>query len=258
VASVDDVGSYLSVAEARDVTEPIRGINRLLELQQLDLSIDRLRTRLEALDVGDEVREARSRLGQAEARLGELRLALDAVAGEQRRLEGDVDSLERRIAAERTRLYDGSVANPKELQSIEAEVEGLAARKARVEDLVLEQMERREGLEARLGPLEVESEEARKQLEAVEEGSARELVEVEKALGEATARREGWVGEFDPDLLELYEDLRRQKKGVAAVALEDGICRGCQQKLSPMYLDGLKRDEGIRRCEYCRRILVYA
>jgi uncharacterized protein len=180
------------------------------------------------------------------------------VAGEQRRLEGDVDSLERRIAAERTRLYDGSVANPKELQSIEAEVEGLASRKARVEDLVLEQMERREGLEARLGPLEVESEEARKQLEAVEEGSARELVEVEKALGEATARREGLVGEFDPDLLELYEDLRRQKKGVAAVALEDGICRGCQQKLSPMYLDGLKRDEGIRRCEYCRRILVYA
>jgi predicted nucleic acid-binding Zn-ribbon protein len=256
VASVDDVGSYLSV-ETRDVSDPVRGINRLLELQELDLSIDRLRARLEALDVGDEVRQARSRLAQAEARLGELRLALDAVSGEQRRLEGDVDSLERRIGAERTRLYDGTVANPKELQSIEAEVEGLVARKGRMEDLVLEQMERREGLDARIGPLEAEAAEARGRLEEVEEGSARELVEVEKGLGELTARREQLVLEVDPDLLQLYEDLRRQKKGVAAVALEGGVCQGCHQKLSPMYLDGLKRDEGIRRCEYCRRILVY-
>jgi predicted nucleic acid-binding Zn-ribbon protein len=238
--------------------EPVRGVGRLLELQELDSSLDRLHARLQALEGEAEVREARSRLAQSEGRLGELRLALDAVTGEQRRLEGDVDSLERKIAAEQKRLFDGTVANPKELQSIEAEVAGLKGRKSRVEDLLLEQMERREEMEAKLGPVGAEEAGARRLLEEMEQGSARELVEVEAAIHERTAQREELVQEFDPQLLELYGDLRRQKKGVGAAALSDGVCQGCHQKLSPVYLEGLKRTEGIRRCEYCRRILVFA
>ena len=56
--------------------------------------------------------------------------------------------------------------------------------------------------------------------------------------------------------LELYEDLRPQKKGVAAVALIDGVCQGCHEQLSSVYVDRLKRVEGPKRCEHCRRILV--
>jgi predicted nucleic acid-binding Zn-ribbon protein len=233
-------------------------MDRLLELQELDLAIDRLTARFQTLESEAELREARADLAQAESRLGELRLAIDAVTGEQRRLESDVDSLDRKITAERARLFDGSVANPKELQSIEAEVQSLAGRKSRVEDLVLEQMERREGLEARLAALEAAESEAQERVDQLEQGSARELVEVEGSLRDQTGKREKLAQEFDPELLELYEGLRRQKKGVAAVALVDGVCQGCHQKLSPVYLEGLKRSEGIRRCEYCRRILVFA
>jgi uncharacterized protein len=233
-------------------------VKRLLELQDLDLSIDRLTARLQVLESEADLREARAKLAQAESRLGELRLAIDAVVGEQRRLESDVDSLQQKISAERVRLFDGSVANPKELQSIEAEVSSLAARKSRVEDLVLEQMERREALEGRIGALEAEEAEARRRVDELEQGSARELVEVEESLRQQTGERERLAPEFDPEVLELYEGLRRQKKGVGAAALVDGVCQGCHQKLSPVYLEGLKRAEGIRRCEYCRRILVFA
>ena len=56
--------------------------------------------------------------------------------------------------------------------------------------------------------------------------------------------------------LELYEDIRRQKKGIGAVALADGICQGCHEKLSSVEMDRLKRSDGVKRCEHCRRILV--
>jgi len=56
--------------------------------------------------------------------------------------------------------------------------------------------------------------------------------------------------------LELYEELRPQKKGVAAAALIDGVCQGCHEKLSAMEVDRLKHADGVKRCEYCRRILV--
>ena len=61
---------------------------------------------------------------------------------------------------------------------------------------------------------------------------------------------------FDPELLELYDDLRKQKKGVGVAALVDGVCQGCHEKLSAVELDRIKHTEDVPRCEYCRRILV--
>jgi uncharacterized protein len=150
------------------------------------------------------------------------------------------------------------VVNPKELQSLGAEVESLQHRKSRTEDAVLDQMEQREELEVRLGTIESEVATARERTQEIEETSGRELVEIEQDLERLTQQRQGLAGEMSEELLELYEDLRRQKKGIGAAALVDGVCQGCHQKLSAVYLDRLKREPGIRRCEYCRRILVSA
>jgi uncharacterized protein len=244
-----------SVAPPATGSDP-DGIRRLLDLQEIDLAIDRARARLDALRVGEEVAGAAARATEAETALGQLRLELDDVAREQRRMESDIDSIERKTAAERKRLYDGSVANVKELQSIEHEVTALAQRKTRMEDAVLELMERREELERPLASREADVETARERLAELEGSAARELVQLQGSLAERQGERDTLARSFDPELLELYEDLRRQKKGVGAAALIDGVCQGCHQKLSAVYLAGLKRQTGIRRCEYCRRILI--
>jgi predicted nucleic acid-binding Zn-ribbon protein len=234
----------------------VNGLNRILRLQELDSSIDRLVARIQLLEEGEEVRAAAAKVQELEDRVGEFRLGLDSQRREQDRLESEVSSLEAKIAAEERRLYDGSVANPKELGSIQAEVGSLRSRKARIEDEVLEQMERREELEGRLPPLESELAGERQRLATVDSETAGELAETTKALAELRTERDALVPEFDEELLELYEDLRAQKRGVGAAALEDGVCNGCHQKLSPLELERVKQAEGIRRCPYCRRILV--
>ncbi|MEX0650861.1 MAG: C4-type zinc ribbon domain-containing protein, partial [Actinomycetota bacterium] len=83
-----------------------------------------------------------------------------------------------------------------------------------------------------------------------------ELARVEGELTERVAERAAIATDIEPDVLELYEDLRRLKKGVGAAALVDGVCQACHEQLSAVELDKLKRGEGIRRCEHCRRILV--
>jgi uncharacterized protein len=234
----------------------VKGLDRILRLQELDSAIDRMVARIEELEAGEEVRMAADKVEELEDRVGELRLGLDSQRREQERLETEVASLEAKVAAEERRLYDGSVANPKELGSIQAEVGSLRSRKARIEDEVLEQMERREEMEGRLPPLESELAEARRRLTTLDSDMTRQLEEAKKALAELRSQREDLVPEFDEELLELYQDLRAQKRGVGAAALEDGVCSGCHQKLSPLELERIKRAEGIRRCEYCRRILV--
>lgn len=234
----------------------MKGMDRILELQELDLSIDRLEARRRDLGSGEEIDQRRRELQQVEERLGELRLALDSVTREQGRLETEAASLEAKIRAEERRLYDGTVANPKELESIQAEVKNLGERKRRVEDAVLDQMERREEMEGRLPALDGEVAELRQRLAELERASTTELEEIARTVESRRAEREGLVTEFDEELLELYEDLRAQKKGIGAAALRDGVCQGCHQKLSALELDRIKRTDGIRRCEYCRRILI--
>ena len=229
---------------------------KLLELQALDTTIDRLGTRRNLLEGAAELADARLALERAEAGLGELKLTLDATAREQRRLESDVDSLQRKVDAERARLYDGSVENPKELQSIEHEVQGILSRKSRIEDQLLERMEEREELEGRVPSAEAEATAARERITLLESTTARELVDVGRQLEERVREREAAAADVDPELLDLYEDLRRQKQGVGAAALVGGVCQGCHQQLSPVYLDRLKRNDGIWRCEHCRRILI--
>jgi predicted nucleic acid-binding Zn-ribbon protein len=233
-----------------------RGHERLLELQELDLSIDRLEHRRQELEAGTDVEAARAQADAAGERVGELRLALDSVRREETRLESEISSLDLRIRAEQGRLYDGSVANPRELQSIEAEVNNLRARKTRLEDEELDQMERREELESRLPTLEAELKAARDRLAEVEASSERELEEIGTSLEQRRAERERLATEFDEDLLDLYESLRSQKRGVGAAALSDGVCQGCHEKLSPLALDRIRRSDDIPRCENCRRILV--
>lgn len=234
----------------------MKGLERILHLQETDSSIDRLVARIEELEAGEKLRLASGKVEELEDRVGELRLGLDSQRREQERLENEVASLEAKIAGEERRLFDGSVANPKELASIQAEVGSLRNRKGQKEDEVLEQMERREEMDGRLPPLESKLARAREDLATLDSELARDLGEAQKELADLRTAREALVPEFDEELLELYEDLRAQKRGVGAAALEDGVCSGCHQKLSPLELERIKRGEGIRRCEYCRRILV--
>jgi len=236
----------------------MRGLDRLLELQELDSAIDRLEARKRQLEEGKEMADARAAMEDAEGRLGELRLGVDAVLREQQRLEREIDSMTRKAEVDEKRLYDGSIANIKEMEALQHEITSLKDRRSRSEDDLLEQMIRKDDLESRSGEARTVVQQTRARLEAVGGEAVEELERIDAELVEKRAAREKLVPEFDDELLELYEELRRQKRGVAVAALVDGVCQACHEKLSAMELDRLKRTEGVKRCEYCRRIVVFA
>jgi len=235
----------------------MRGMDRILELQGLDTAIDRLEHRREQLEAGEELSSARKEMEEAEARLGELRLAIDAVASEQRRLEHEIESMGAKLAAEEKRMYDGSIANAKELEALQHEISSLKDRRSRAEDDLLDRMMRREEMESRVAKAEAEGAAARARVESVGGEAAHELDEVVAGIGERRAEREALGSEIDEELLELYEDQRRQKKGIGAAAIVDGVCQACHEQLSAVELDRLKHTDGVKRCEYCRRIVVF-
>ena len=228
----------------------------LLDIQELDTAIDRLTVRIRALEAGGDVTAARAEANEAERALGELRLKLDELGRDQMRLEHEIDSISQKAAAEERRMYDGSVANARELDSIRHEVDNLKKRRSDREDEILALMEVREGSESEERTAADRSEMLRARVDEVEATAAEELDRLRTESKEKQEARHARAGTVDPELLELYEDLRPQKKGVAAVALVDGVCQGCHEQLSAVERDRLKRATGAKRCEHCRRILV--
>ncbi len=228
----------------------------LLEIQEHDTAIDRLLARIDALESGGDVAAALAEANEAERVVGEIRLKLDELSRDQMRFEHEVDSMSQKAAAEERRMYDGSVANARELDSIRHEVDNLKKRRGDREDELLGLMEMREELEAQERAADERSTTLRAKVEEVGGVAAVELDRLTTEVKERTEARAALAAAVDPEYLELYEDLRPQKKGVAAVELVDGVCLGCHEQLSSVYRDRLKRVEGPKRCEHCRRILV--
>jgi uncharacterized protein len=228
----------------------------LLELQETDSALDRLAARRKTLESGRELAAVREEADEAERALGEIGLQLDELGRDQMRFEHEIDSMTQKEQAEQTRLYDGSIANAKELEALQHEVESVRKRRSDREDELLVIMERREELEATSARAAQASEGSRARAEQAARDAEQELASIVAELAAQTEARGTLASTIDPELLALYEDLRRQKKGIGAAALIDGVCQGCHEQLSAVQLDRLKRTEGVKRCEHCRRILV--
>lgn len=228
----------------------------LLDLQRVDLALDRLRQRKADLPEQRVLDEFVAERAATQKTLAERQEAFDRSAREQTRLETEVSSLEQKISHESDRLYGGDISNPKELANIQAELDGLRRRKNHIEDQLIDALEIREKLEAELN--ETRSALADLEGKIASQSGVRDAaaVEIETELAQNDGERSAIAKTIPEEVLELYEDMRPRKNGVAAALLDGSVCRGCGVSLSPLALDKIKRTDGLVRCENCLRILL--
>ena len=135
----------------------------------------------------------------AERRLGELRLQLDEIGRDQTRFEHEIDSMTQKEKAEQTRMYDGSIANAKELEALQHEIASLQKRRSDREDELLAVMELREQLEAGAAEAAAHVGGSTPAVERVAGASDEELAAVDAELGQRTAERTTIAAEIEPD-----------------------------------------------------------
>jgi predicted nucleic acid-binding Zn-ribbon protein len=224
----------------------------ILTLQSLDDEVASLTAALAEVDrrlLGDEGLDA------ARERLAAASQALVDEQRRQRSAEADVAGLSARIAPEEKRLYDGSVKNPKELGSIQHEIELLKAARSKVEDHLLEVL-------SRLEVLEPELREARDAVAALEERwatmseeLARDAERLKRAIAASDSKREAQKGRLPARFLLLYEDIRRRKGGMAVARIQGSACSGCRITVPDAVRKRAFGTETIAQCPNCDRIL---
>lgn len=173
----------------------------------------------------------------------------------QRKLDGEIEGLTARIVPEERRLYDGSVKVPKELASIQHEVEILRGQRSALEDDSLENMSAIERLEGK-------RQKAAAQLETVQREWAVEREKLDAEAGRLgakaaaiDARRAEQQARVPVRALSLYEDLRRRKGGIAVARIKGGACSGCRVTLPAGLRHQAMAPDAIVQCPNCERIL---
>jgi uncharacterized protein len=231
-------------------------LQRLLDLQTEDTAINRLKDRRASLPEAQRLAEVNEALAELEADLQIANRQNDEVSHEQERLEGEIELLDQKIGREEQRMYSGSVANPKELSSLQAEVESLKRKKSSMEDQLLEVMERKEQMGDTIQNLSAEREEAARESAALTAKVEGLTSEIDSELKTHESARVEIASTIPDELLSLYDKLRETKHGVGAAALENGTCQGCHTKLPAKEVERVKAEGGLQRCDNCRRILV--
>ena len=231
---------------------------RLLDLQALDSTLDRLVHRRRALPELAEIEELQARLTRLADDVVLLETEDSDLGREQSKIDADVDQVRTRTQRDRQRLDAGQVGSPRELENLQSEIESLHRRQSELEDVELEVMEKREVVQGRLDELRREREQTALTLNESEQRRDTTWAEIDAEADKTTTQRTELAATLPADLLDLYEKVRASSGGVGAAALRRGQCEGCHLQLNTTDLNRIRdADPGeVLRCEECRRILV--
>jgi uncharacterized protein len=230
---------------------------RLLELADLDAELGRLDHRRRALPEVAELTRLDARAGELKDEIVVTETELSDLAREEGRAERDVEQVRTRIDRDRARLDAGQVSAARELATLQSEIESLRRRQGDLEEIVLELMERREGLVSRRDELTTERESLGTETAEVTARRDAAFKEIDEQAARAAEQRGTVAADVPDDLLKLYEQIR-DARGVGAAALRAGRCEGCHLTLNRVDLNQIRASapDEVLRCEECRRILV--
>jgi predicted nucleic acid-binding Zn-ribbon protein len=226
-------------------------LKTLEELQQIDVELHEIRTRLGAMP---------ARRAQIEAKVLEARRAYDDERARMDANERERRQLDSLLAMERDKVKKwegrlGDIKTPREYAALSREID--IAKKSndsaseQIRELATQGVEIRRQLEAREEAL-AEREEA---AQADVGGLDKARTEAEERARALETRRAEAAKQVDPALLAKYENIKKRRAGIAIAQVVGATCRGCHRNIPPQLAITLQRANSIETCPSCHRII---
>ena len=222
----------------------------IFELQQIETAIQSAHEQLEKTKKNIEHNDA---FEQAKRSLETTCLMLSELEKQYRQLDMEAEELRKNIKGIEEQMYGGKIKNPKELMNYEQEAELLKAKLGKMDDKLLELMERIEASKDSVAALKKAFDEAQTTWDSEKATLQQKAAKFEEELASLEAKHKDMLREIDSDSLSLYKSIR-ERRGQAVAKVEQGKCMGCHYLLSVSELQRV-RGSSIVQCNNCGRIL---
>jgi uncharacterized protein len=229
-------------------------LEHLIQLQRLESTIEEARRTIAAHP--QRVAAADTRLEEATQAVESAKQKLKEVQDTRRVLEKDAALYQGRLTKFKDQL--SAVKTNREYQAMQHEIEMAQTELRAVEDKVLERMMDADQVAADVKRLEAALATQQKEVAAEKKGLAEERLSTGRALEDAIRRRAALVGELEPRLVALFEQVAKARKGIGiCTATRDGLCSVCHVRLRPHVFQQVRQNDQIIQCDTCHRILYY-
>lgn len=226
-------------------------LKTVIDLQHVDLRIAELTAQIETLPTQIQILE--DHLKDYLQAHEERKLRLTANQKERRELEGEIQLIQTKISKHKNQLYE--VKTNEQYKAMLKEIEGEEGNIRKIEDKILEKMVEAEEIQKMVtqAMASLEGEKARVAAETKRLNSTREADVIEREG--LMAQRKDLVAALGDVVLEIYERVRRGRRGVAVAEVRDGFCTACNVRLRPQIYNDIRMNETVLTCESCSRIM---
>jgi predicted nucleic acid-binding Zn-ribbon protein len=224
----------------------------LYQLQVLDTDIDKQNQRLKEIQ---KILEFNKDITIVKLKIDQLELDLKNQNHSLKKISDEAQTIQNKISTSEQSLYDGSIKNPKELQSVNAEIESLKKRLSTLEEEQFEYLILIESLEEKL-------EEQIKELNVLEQSKTQQALQfqseievIQKEINRLNIEKKPILSQIDEEFLKIYTNLRKIKNKIAVSQIVDNACSMCGNSLPPMEVQRARGPIDDIFCPVCKRFL---
>lgn len=225
----------------------------LIAIQQLDTAADLARRRMAELPSAEQAIEGR--LADATAAVEAVKSKLHENQLARRALDKDVAAVDVRLA--RFEDHKAAVKTNQEYTALLHEIGTAKSEKDAIEDRILILMEEADALAADLRATQAALAQAKRDGDKERAALVAERATLDAELVRLADQRRGEVRGASAAVLSKYEQLLKNRRGVAVAAMVGATCSACHVRLRPHIAQQVRRNDEIVPCESCQRILYY-
>ena len=229
-------------------------LSQLIELQELDLEMQRISDRLSKIP--EEHDRVENEFKQHAAEFLDLKSKHERTLEDRKQLEAELVTTQQnheKFEQDKTR-----VRNEKEYTAVLREIDSTRKHVGALETDILKRMEELEALDAELAIRAPDVERQRAEVDVILAALDKEREQASGLLVEFGERRKKLAGKIARHLFSTYERMSRLGRGQAlAEVRSNGICAACRVRVRPKIFSDVRKGDQLIICENCGRILYY-
>jgi hypothetical protein len=229
-------------------------ITSLVKLQKIEIETSSIKKQLSTVDQRIEVLD--KKLLDFNQTIEGQKTLINELNEKYRTYESDLQMhLDRKKKSE-AKL--SSVKTNKEYQSSLKEIDDLENINSKIEDDMIEFLDRIEEAENVLKAKTTEFSELETQMKTEKEIIQKEAEEGRHRLGNLDAEWKTVSGDIEAEVLATYNQIKEnQAYKIGIVAVKDAVCQGCHMNIPPQMYNELQRGDSLKRCPLCERIIYW-
>lgn len=223
----------------------------LFKLQSIDSNIKRSETLQRQFE--EEVKRLQEELDSETQKSSDVKQEVDELVKKHREGEAGLKALEDKKTKVQEKMM--AIKTNKEYSAAQHEISSIEQAIGKQEDEIILAMDTVENAKALITAAEEALQQAQQRFDAKKHQAETELRDYFADIEKQKQDREVLLQEIKPDMLGVYQQIFKTRKGIAVVLADNEYCFGCSMKIPPQLYNEVVQGDELHTCPHCKRIL---